>query len=157
MSWQLCIVRSIMGGVVEWWTKNGIQIMVLLSLVCQLLLFVIPIARRHSLLEKRRHLARLNKLLLWLAYQLADTTAIYALGHMAISSSPSGERRQLLALWAALLLVHLGGQDTITAYALEDNRLWKRHLLTLLVQAAGVVLRHPRAKTEQPAAERCCC
>jgi hypothetical protein len=59
MSWQLCIVRSIiMGGVVEWWTKNGIQIMVLLSLLFQLLLFVIPISRRHRLLEKRRLLAR---------------------------------------------------------------------------------------------------
>ncbi|PVH36352.1 hypothetical protein PAHAL_6G056500 [Panicum hallii] len=127
-----------MGGVVEVWSKHGIQITVLFSLVFQLLLFAIPIARRHSWLEKRKHLARLNNLVLWLAYQLADTTAIYALGHMAISSSPSGERRQLMALWAALLLVHLGGQDTITAYALEDNRLWKRHLLTLLVQAAGV-------------------
>ncbi|PUZ50388.1 hypothetical protein GQ55_6G055100 [Panicum hallii var. hallii] len=129
---------EIMGGVVEVWSKHGIQIMVLFSLVLQLLLFAIPIARRHRLMERRKHLARLNNLVLWLAYQLADTTATYALGHMAIISSPSGERRQLMALWAALLLVHLGGQDTITAYALEDNRLWKRHLLTLLVQAAGV-------------------
>ncbi|XP_025820805.1 uncharacterized protein LOC112896897 [Panicum hallii] len=112
--------------------------MVLFSLVLQLLLFATPIARRHSWLEKRRHRAEFNTFVLWLAYQLADTTATYVLGHMAISSSPSGERRQLMALWAALLLVHLGGQDTITAYALEDNRLWKRHLLTLLVQAAGV-------------------
>uniref|UniRef100_A0ACD6A6B4 Uncharacterized protein n=1 Tax=Avena sativa TaxID=4498 RepID=A0ACD6A6B4_AVESA len=29
------------------------------------------------------------------------------------------------------------GQDTITAYALEDNELWLRHLLNLLVQVAG--------------------
>lgn len=126
-----------LGGLVEAWSKYGIQTMVLLSLVLQLLLFALPIVRRHKMLEKRAHPARLFKLLLWLAYQLADTTAIYVLGHMAISSSsPSGE---VMSLWAALLLVHLGGQDTMTAYSLEDNRLWKRHLLTLVVQAAGVV------------------
>ena len=98
--------EEIMGGIVEVWSKHGIQIMVLFSLVFQLLLFAIPIARRHSLLE-RRYLARLITLILWLVYQLADTTAIYALGHMAISSSPYGERRQLMAPWAALVLVHL--------------------------------------------------
>ncbi|KAG2577192.1 hypothetical protein PVAP13_6NG106500 [Panicum virgatum] len=118
---------------------NGIQVMVLFSLLFQLVLFAIPIARRHSWPGKWRHLARLLSKLLWLSYQLADKTALYVLGHMAISSSPSSEHRQLMALWAALLLVHLGGQDTITALAPEDNRLWKRHLLTLVVQTAGVL------------------
>jgi len=71
-------------------------------------LFAIPIARRHSRLQwKSRQLAKFYKVVLWPVYQLADTTAIYALGHMAISSSPYGERRQLMAPWAALLLVHL--------------------------------------------------
>jgi hypothetical protein len=32
------------------------------------------------------------------------------------------------------LLLHLGGPDTITAYSIEDNELWKRHLLGLVVQ-----------------------
>ncbi|XP_044964461.1 uncharacterized protein LOC123424833, partial [Hordeum vulgare subsp. vulgare] len=32
---------------------------------------------------------------------------------------------------------HLGGPDNITAYALEDSKLWKRHLLILVVQVAG--------------------
>ncbi|XP_068339135.1 uncharacterized protein [Pyrus communis] len=39
-----------------------------------------------------------------------------------------------MAFWAPFLLVHLGGPDTITAYALEDNELWLRHLLGLVVQ-----------------------
>jgi hypothetical protein len=38
---------------------------------------------------------------------------------------------------APFLLLHLGSQDTITAYALVDNQLWLRHLLTLVVQALG--------------------
>ncbi|XP_050264158.1 uncharacterized protein LOC126708407 [Quercus robur] len=40
----------------------------------------------------------------------------------------------ILAFWAPFLLVHLGGPDTITAFALEDNELWLRHLFSLGVQ-----------------------
>lgn len=39
-----------------------------------------------------------------------------------------------MAFWAPFLLVHLGGPDTITAYSLEGNELWLRHLLNLVVQ-----------------------
>ncbi|BBG93630.1 Protein of unknown function D [Prunus dulcis] len=46
---------------------------------------------------------------------------------------------ELSAFWAPFLLLHLGGPDTITAYALEDNELWLRHLLGLAVQV-GVAL-----------------
>ncbi|KAK1685937.1 hypothetical protein QYE76_046785 [Lolium multiflorum] len=74
--------------------------------------------------------------ILWLLYQTADDVAIYVLGHMSLSSRPR-EEQQLMAFWASLLLVHLGGQDTVTAYAMEDNDLWLRHLFTLMVQAAG--------------------
>jgi hypothetical protein len=80
------------------------------------------------------------KFILWSAYVLADTTAVYALGHMSVASkSPEHE---LTAFWAPLLLVHLGGQDNITAYAIEDNQLWLRHLQVLWVQvlAAAYVL-----------------
>nr|XP_023873082.1 uncharacterized protein LOC111985660 [Quercus suber] len=44
------------------------------------------------------------------------------------------ESIQLTAFWAPFLLLHLGGPDTITAYSLEDNELWLRHLLGLGVQ-----------------------
>ncbi|XP_075666020.1 uncharacterized protein LOC142635836 [Castanea sativa] len=44
-----------------------------------------------------------------------------------------------MAFWAPFLLLHLGGQDTITAYAVQDNELWLRHLLGLVVQS-GVAL-----------------
>ncbi|XP_076888373.1 uncharacterized protein LOC143538785 [Bidens hawaiensis] len=45
----------------------------------------------------------------------------------------------LLADWAPFLLLHLGGPDTITAYALADNELRLRHLLGLVVQAAAAI------------------
>ncbi|TXG68676.1 hypothetical protein EZV62_003611 [Acer yangbiense] len=38
---------------------------------------------------------------------------------------------ELTAFWAPFLLLHLGGPDSITAYALEDNELWLRHFLGL--------------------------
>lgn len=37
-------------------------------------------------------------------------------------------------MWAPFLLIHLGGQDTIIGFSLEDNNLWLRHLLNLVVQ-----------------------
>ncbi|KAG6419119.1 hypothetical protein SASPL_121329 [Salvia splendens] len=87
---------------------------------------------------------------LWSAYLLADWAANFAVG--LISNSQSGKcpkggkdgttNPDLLAFWAPFLLVHLGGPDTITAFALEDNELWLRHLLALIFQAcaAGYVL-----------------
>ncbi|URD74288.1 hypothetical protein MUK42_35374 [Musa troglodytarum] len=41
-----------------------------------------------------------------------------------------------LAFWSPFLLLHLGGPDTITAFALEDNELWMRHLMGLVFQVA---------------------
>jgi hypothetical protein len=61
-------------------------------------------------------------ILLWLAYLMADYTAIYALGHMSIRMSRS-DHHQLVPFWAPFLLLHLGGPDTITAYAFQDNQL----------------------------------
>ncbi|KAF5949688.1 hypothetical protein HYC85_011681 [Camellia sinensis] len=40
--------------------------------------------------------------------------------------------------WAPFLLLHLSGPNTITAFALEDNELWLRHLLSLMVQFVAV-------------------
>ncbi|KAM0853521.1 hypothetical protein ACQ4PT_051015 [Festuca glaucescens] len=73
---------------------------------------------------------------LWLAYQLSDLTATYAAGQLLYSSS-TPQDHQLIAYWAPFLLLHLGCPDNITAYTLEDNKLWTRHLLSLVVQVLG--------------------
>ncbi|GJN02358.1 hypothetical protein PR202_ga19700 [Eleusine coracana subsp. coracana] len=107
--------------------------MVLLSFTLQVVLLVLA--------EFRRSMdSALLKAFLWSAYILADSTAIYVLGHLSVISRSA--EHQLMAFWAPFLLLHLGGQDNITAYAIEDNRLWLRHLQTLIVQvaAAGYVL-----------------
>ncbi|CAN6247757.1 unnamed protein product [Urochloa humidicola] len=109
----------------EW----AVQTLVLFSFTLQVFLLLFASIRRYNV-------SILPRFLLWLAYQLADSTALFNLGHMAISSR-SHEEQALMAFWAPFLLVHLGGQDTITAYSFEDNRLWLRHLQTLVVQVLG--------------------
>ncbi|XP_059660114.1 uncharacterized protein LOC132306655 [Cornus florida] len=79
---------------------------------------------------------------LWSAYLLADWAANFAVG--LISNSQGNTIRHenteaLLAFWAPFFLVHLGGPDTITAFALEDNELWLRHLLGLIFQCVATL------------------
>ena len=116
------------GVVAHAWNEWGIRSLVLLSFALQVSLLILAEFRR-------RINSSVVRLSVWSAYMLADATAIYALGHMSITSRSA--EHQLMALWAPLLLLHLGGQDNITAYAIEDNRLWLRHLQTLAVQVAA--------------------
>ncbi|KAM0908981.1 hypothetical protein ACQ4PT_015063 [Festuca glaucescens] len=104
------------------------QSLVLFSFALQVFLLSFAWIRRHSI-------SVVPRLLLWLAYQLADSTALFTLGHLSFTSKLA--EHQLVAFWAPFLLVHLGGQDTISAYSFEDNRLWLRHLQTLVVQVMG--------------------
>ncbi|KAG2565016.1 hypothetical protein PVAP13_7NG007180 [Panicum virgatum] len=114
--------------VVHLWKEWGIQVLVLLSFMLQVMLLVLSGFRKSMDNGVLRAL-------IWLAYQLADSIAIYVLGHLSITGrSP---RDQLMAFWAPFLLLHLGGQDNITAYAMEDNQLWLRHLQTMVVQVAA--------------------
>ncbi|KAF7047971.1 hypothetical protein CFC21_056804 [Triticum aestivum] len=96
----------------------------------------------------------LLRLLTWLAYVAADMVAVYALGlisrdDQSTTTSPgschgnkgsnglsTGTSRHLAFLWAPFLLIHLGGQDTISAFSIEDNNLWLRHLLNLTIQVS---------------------
>ncbi|VAI93507.1 unnamed protein product [Triticum turgidum subsp. durum] len=112
----------------ELWNEWEIQVVIVASFSLQVILFFFAGIRRYNT-------SFVVKALLWLVYLLADVIAAYALGHM--SSSLSKKSNQLMPFWAPFLVLHLGGQDTITAYALEDNELWLRHLLNMFVQVAG--------------------
>ncbi|KAF8648820.1 hypothetical protein HU200_064520 [Digitaria exilis] len=113
------------------WNEWEIQILVLVSFALQVFLLVFAWLRRRSI-------SPALGVLVWLMYLLAEYTATYTLGHMSIGCKEADKKQQqLMAFWAPFLLVHLGGQDTITAYAIEDSQLWLRHLLTFTVQAFG--------------------
>ncbi|KAF7019555.1 unnamed protein product [Triticum aestivum] len=111
--------------------------MVLTSLALQLfLLFAGNIRRWRRVIGLR--------FLVWLAYLGSYAVAASAIGLFSqyedkykLRSLESSEDRHTLTLpflWAPFLLLHLGGQDTITAFSIEDNDLWMRQVINLLVQ-----------------------
>ncbi|CAL5034076.1 unnamed protein product [Urochloa decumbens] len=107
-----------------------IQCLILLSFALQVFLFLAAGIRRRSS-------SRVVGVLIWLAYLSADSVAIFVLGHLAVHAG--GPSHQIVFLWAPFVLLHLGGQDTITAFSMQDNELWRRHLLTFAQQAALAV------------------
>uniref|UniRef100_A0ACD5TY84 Uncharacterized protein n=1 Tax=Avena sativa TaxID=4498 RepID=A0ACD5TY84_AVESA len=122
-------------ALVRLWNEWEIRLLVLLSFTLQLFLFFTGGLRRRSS----------NKLLrcsIWLAYLGADMIAFYTLGQISRlgdsmnSRDPVTGTMSLAFFWAPFLLVHLGGQDTITAFSSEDNNLWLRHFLNLLVEVS---------------------
>ncbi|KAG2564956.1 hypothetical protein PVAP13_7NG025367 [Panicum virgatum] len=97
-------------GPLDLWNEWATKFLVLLSLTLQ----VVPLLLAGICC---REASPTPKFILWLAYQLSDSTSIYT----------------LVAFWAPFLLLHLGGSDNITAYALEDSKLWLRHLQNLIL------------------------
>lgn len=81
---------------------------------------------------RKRYCSRVLSVLLWLAYLSADSLAVYILGRLTLRGG-SGTNR-LALLWAPFLLLRLGGQETMAAFSMQDNALWKRHLLSLATQ-----------------------
>ncbi|XP_021828431.1 uncharacterized protein LOC110768875 [Prunus avium] len=119
------------------WNLWEIRATVLLSLILQAGLIRLGNRRKHSTSNWLRFV-------LWLAYLSADWLATLSLSILSSSSTQEdGNSKELdhiiKAFWAPFLLLHLGGPDTITASSLEDNELWWRHFLVLLVQV-GVAI-----------------
>ncbi|KAH6784845.1 hypothetical protein C2S52_009804 [Perilla frutescens var. hirtella] len=119
------------------WDEWNLRVAVLVSLFLQTILIV-------SASSRRRKGGILLTAIIWSSYLLADWIAAFAVG--LISSGQTNDcpektavNNQLAAFWAPFLLLHLGGPDDITAFSLEDNELWIRHLLGLLIQVVAVV------------------
>ncbi|KAG5230434.1 Polysulfide reductase chain [Salix suchowensis] len=127
------MLKNLPEEVLNLWNNWEIRGMVLLSLLLQTILIICG--------PLRKTIARVwFRILVWSAYLSADMVATVALGNLARSqgdSSGDGSKKannSIQAFWAPFLLLHLGGPDTITAYSIEDNELWLRHLLGLVVQ-----------------------
>ncbi|KAJ6970962.1 hypothetical protein NC653_035281 [Populus alba x Populus x berolinensis] len=119
--------------VLNLWNNWEIRGMVLLSLLLQTILIIFG--------SRRKTTGRIwIRILVWSAYLSADMVATVALSTIARSQGDSScdnsekANNSIQAFWAPFLLLHLGGPDTITAYSIEDNELWLRHLLGLVVQ-----------------------
>ncbi|KAM0916782.1 hypothetical protein ACQ4PT_009946 [Festuca glaucescens] len=113
----------------QWWEEWQLRVLVLSSLFMQYVIFF-------SFLMRRAHSLRRFRVLVWIAYLGGDAVATYALATLFNHRNQTwdGENSTLEVLWAPVLLIHLGGQQMISAYSLEDNELWKRHTITLVSQ-----------------------
>ncbi|KAK3410712.1 hypothetical protein EUGRSUZ_J02718, partial [Eucalyptus grandis] len=118
----------------ELWKEWELRVLVLLSLFLQLTLATQG-SRRKSIYKYW------IQVVVWTTYLSADSIATLTLGVLSNRLANIKETRgmidpqsQITAFWAPFLLLHLGGPDTITAYALEDNELWLRQLARLCVQ-----------------------
>lgn len=119
------------------WDEWNVRCAVLISLFFQIVLTFLAKSR------KRRGSVVLTGVI-WSCYLLADWIAAFAVG--LISSGQTDDcpeknavNKQMAAFWAPFLLLHLGGPDSITAFSLEDNELWIRHWLGLIIQLVAVV------------------
>ncbi|RYR24019.1 hypothetical protein Ahy_B02g057515 isoform A [Arachis hypogaea] len=114
------------------WNEWELRGLVLLSLTWQVVLIICGSWRK-------RARGGFISFVVWVTYLSADWLATVSLGTLANNQgdvATQDRNHALQAIWAPFLLLHLGGPDTITAYALEDNTLWLRHLLGLLVQVS---------------------
>lgn len=119
------------------WNKWNIRSFVLLSLLLQVFLILFSPIRKKTAND---HII----FLLWLAYLMADLVAAFAIGLISHSQGnlcahATNVDGALQAFWASFLLLHLGGPDTITAFSLEDNSLWRRHLFSLIFQIGAAI------------------
>ncbi|EOA14942.1 hypothetical protein CARUB_v10028286mg [Capsella rubella] len=116
------------------WGRWNISGSIILSLILQAILLCFSPLRKRT---PQRHLI----ILIWSSYLLADWSANFAVGLISknqgkdLKPDDPPQDKKLMALWAPFLLLHLGGPDTITAFALEDNALWLRHVFGLVFQA----------------------
>ncbi|KAK3410416.1 uncharacterized protein LOC104423969 [Eucalyptus grandis] len=118
----------------ELWKEWELRLLVLVSLFLQLTLVTQGFRRKSSY-------KYWIQVVVWTTYLLADFIPTLALGVLSNRLATIKETKgtidpesQITAFWAPFLLLHLGGPDTITAYALEDNELWLRQLARLCVQ-----------------------
>ncbi|GLT50427.1 hypothetical protein SLA2020_239140 [Shorea laevis] len=104
------------------WDTWNIRGLIILSLLVQS--FLVLFARLRK--------ARGGKwvVMIWLAYLLAGWVTSFTTGLMVRAE----HSKDILALWAPFLLLHLGGPDLITSFSLEDNEFWIRHLIRLILQ-----------------------
>ncbi|XP_031396055.1 uncharacterized protein LOC116207291 [Punica granatum] len=121
-----------LGRVEDAWSKCSIRGFLILSLSLQIFLLVFAPFRKKTA-------KKWMSFLIWSAYLLADWIPGYAVGLIFYSPRQNSSDFSLSLFWAPFLLIHFGGPDTITAFALEDNALWLRHTLGLVVELSATV------------------
>lgn len=139
------LIQLVPDEVKKTWDEWALRGLLLISLSSQIILCLLGKIRKYNPRTRIR-------ITLWCNYLLAYAVAAAALGIITrtaldvCSNSPSINSRhkkvnssELMSFWAPFLLHHIGGPDTITAFASEDNELWLRHFVETAFQS-GVAL-----------------
>lgn len=118
------------------WEEWNLRVAVLTSLSFQIILIFFAS-------ERKRTGNMLMRAVIWSSYLLSDWFAAVAVGLISSNQGGTCENgpvdNDLTAFWAPFLLLHLGGPDTITAFSLEDNELWLRYMIGVVVQVLAVL------------------
>ncbi|XP_076954096.1 uncharacterized protein LOC143628366 [Bidens hawaiensis] len=128
------------------WNEWALRGLIIISIASQITLFLLGNVRKYNPRTRVR-------MALWFAYLLAYAVASAALGVItrtaldvcntytshSFSQLQKLDTSELMSFWAPFLLLHLGGPDAITAFALEDNELSLRHFVEIAFQS-GVAL-----------------
>ncbi|TVU17384.1 hypothetical protein EJB05_33417, partial [Eragrostis curvula] len=140
MIWLVLILTMISAVVPKWWSEWGFRIWVMASLGANVALGLLSGTRRRSASGWRAIGRMVVVWILWGSYQLAEKATTSAISGLTLCDSDvSEDEKQVVALWAAFLLLYLGGPDNLSAYALEDNKLSKRTWLEMMGNISGVV------------------
>ncbi|CAL4933438.1 unnamed protein product [Urochloa decumbens] len=116
----------------QWWDEWQLRILVLGSLLLQFILLVFYMIRN-------RFISPLIRACMWLAYLGAHAMAIFTLAVLFIrqNMTATAEVSSIVeVMWAPVVLIHLGGQNPLTAYSFEDIELWRHHITTMVTQVA---------------------
>ncbi|XP_034684709.1 uncharacterized protein LOC117913782 [Vitis riparia] len=110
-----------------------LRVFILVSLFSQIELLLLGNRRKYTPGNWLRSI-------IWQAYATKDAIIDISIGVLftcqgASEDNSSQQNDMMKAFWLAFLLLHLGGPDTITAYSLEDNELWRRHLIQLFLKS----------------------
>ena len=125
------------------WNEWALRGLIVISLVSQITLSLLGNVRKYNPRTRVR-------MALWFAYLLELAVASAALGvitrtaldvcnntsHFSSENVHKQNTSELMSFWAPFLLLHLGGPDSITAFALEDNELSLRHFVEIVFQFA---------------------
>ncbi|KAJ6921680.1 hypothetical protein NC652_015572 [Populus alba x Populus x berolinensis] len=115
----------------ELWNEWQIRSLMLIGLLLQITLTILG--------ERRKYTVGFGGDFLWLAYLSADSVAMFSLGILARSVANSTNPNLIPVFWAPILLVHIGGPGTISAYSMHElDKLLINHLLQLVTRV-GVV------------------
>ncbi|KAF8029929.1 hypothetical protein BT93_E2367 [Corymbia citriodora subsp. variegata] len=135
-SWISLVIETVLLWLKGLWVAWGVQLLGAASLACQIVLAILG--------SRRKYISSiLPRIIIWTAYLLLSYVVTIALGKLTMvrinDPENPGYNEVLVGLLAPLLLMQLGYPDSITAYAVEDNRLGLRQVVNIWFTVVIVV------------------